>query len=461
MIESKTHSPLAQKKMPPGMPGHPLLGVLPAFRRDPLDLFLTAAREYGDVVYMPFGLSRVYFIAHPDDIQYVLQINNRNYRREARGNEVLQIISGLNLLTSDGDYWLRQRRLMQPAFHRQRIAAFGELMTTAAERMLDRWRAPAASGVPLDISVEMMRVTLEIVGRALFRVDLSDETSFLAQGFTEGMKYFNYRLNHLLYWPLFVPTPRNRRFRQSQKRLHEHLMEIINQRRRSGADEGDLLSMLLQARYEDTGEGMTDEQLLNEVGVMIGAGHETTANALSWTFYLLSEHPEVEARMHAELDTVLQGRLPGVEDLATLPYTRWVIEESMRLYPPAWGLAGRQAVAEDEIGGFTVPPNTTILIVPFVTHRDPRFWDEPERFNPERFDPERSEGRPRYAYLPFGGGPRLCIGSAFAMTEAQLLLATIAQRYCLRLQPGHPVVPYPIFTLRIRDGLPMFLETRG
>ncbi len=274
------------------------------------------------------------------------------------------------------------------------------------------------------------------------------------------MDYLNYRLNHVFAWPLFAPTPRNLRLRRALGLIDRVIQEMIDERRLSGDERADLLSILLAARYEDTGLGMTDEQLQNEVGILIGAGHETTSNALTWTLYLLSENPEAEQALHRELDRELQGRVPTMADLQALPYTRMVIEEAMRLYPPAWILTGRETIAEDQIAGYTIPARSTVFISPYVIHRDPRFWPDPERFDPGRFAPEAAAARPRFAYLPFGGGPRKCIGADFALTEAQLILAAVAQRYCLRLQPGWTVKPDPIFTLRVRGGLPMHLEAR-
>jgi cytochrome P450 len=445
---------------PPSLAGYPLVGVLPAFRRDPLRLLANAARQHGDVVHMQFGPTRSYLVNHPDDIQHVLQTNNRNYRREGYGNQVIQLVTGLNLLTSDGDYWLQQRRLMAPAFHRQHVAGFGMLMAQAAQGMLARWGQTLNAGGWIDVHREMMRVTLEIVGRALFSIDLSGEANALGQAFAEGMDYLNYRLNHVFAWPLFAPTPRNLRLRRALGLIDRVIQEMIDERRLSGDERADLLSILLAARYEDTGLGMTDEQLQNEVGILIGAGHETTSNALTWTLYLLSENPEAEQALHRELDRELQGRVPTMADLQALPYTRMVIEEAMRLYPPAWILTGRETIAEDQIAGYTIPARSTVFISPYVIHRDPRFWPDPERFDPGRFAPEAAAARPRFAYLPFGGGPRKCIGADFALTEAQLILAAVAQRYCLRLQPGWTVKPDPIFTLRVRGGLPMHLEAR-
>jgi cytochrome P450 len=334
-------------------------------------------------------------------------------------------------------------------------------MTDAALATLDRWQAHPVSR-PVWIDQEMMRLTLTIAGQALFSVDLSGEASALGQAFTHTSEYVNYRFGVLFPTPLFIPTAHNRNVRRAIRTLDEVIYGMIRERRQSGADTadtGDLLSMLMQARDEDTGEGMTDEQLRNEIATMMFAGHETTAATLTWAFYLLSQHPEVEGKLHAELAEVLGDRAPSMPDLPNLPYNRMVIEETMRLYPPAWG-ATRQSIEADEIGGYYLPPNSSVSLVFNNVHRDARWWDDPEKFDPERFTPERSADRPSFAYAPFGGGPRLCIGNMFALTEAQLVLATLAQRYQLRLAPGHPVRPNPIFVLRTSDGLPMYLQRR-
>ncbi len=459
----------SNRNIAPGPRGHPLLGVLPDFRRDPLGLCLNTARQYGDVVRLRFAWNNIYFFNHPDHTQHVLQENNRNYKRPTVSNDLFKLASGENLFTSDGDYWLRQRRLMQPAFHRQRIAAFGTLMTETTLAMLDRWRA-VPSGQPLDIEQEMMRLTLSIVGQALFSVDLSDDASAFGQAFTTSAEYLTYRMSTLLVAPLFIPTRRNRAFQQAVQTVNQLVDKMIQERRTphllpppAGGEQeagGDLLSMLMKARDEETGAGMTDEQLRHEVFAMIFAGHETTANTLTWTFYLLAEHPPIERKLHAELAEVLGGRVPTVQDLPSLRYTRMVIEEALRLYPPAWSL-WREAIGDDEVGGYRIPARSSITLMPYVMHRDPRFWENPAQFEPERFTPERAAERPTFAYLPFGGGPRKCIGNTFALTEAQLVLATIAQRYRLRLVPGHPVEPVALIVLRTRYGLPMMLHRPG
>lgn len=327
-------------------------------------------------------------------------------------------------------------------------------MTDAAELMLDRWRTHAEQGRAVDVFSEMMRLTLEIVGRTLLSSDVSGDTDAVGQAVTILREHVNYRAMRLFTLPERFPTPRNLRFKRALRTVDTVVYGMIEERRRAGRDTGDLLSMLLLTRDEETGEGMSDKQLRDEVMTIFLAGHETTASVLAWTWYLLSAHPEVEGRLHDELSQVLDGRPPTFEDLPHLKYTRMVIEESIRLYPPAWSV-GRTAIADDEIGGYRIPANSQVTLSPYVTHRHRAFWENPERFDPERFTPERVAERPRYAYFPFGGGPRQCIGNEFAMMEAQLILAMVAKTYRLRQIPGHPVEPEPVITLRPRHGVLM------
>jgi cytochrome P450 len=305
----------------------------------------------------------------------------------------------------------------------------------------------------------MMRLTLKIVSVALFSTDISADADRLGQAVRETFEHVSYRMNHAFSLPESVPTRRNRRFKQSLRLLDEMVFGLINRRRRTGEDKGDLLAMLLAARDEDTGEGMSNQQLRDEVMTLILAGHETTGAALSWTWYLLSQNPEARSKLQAELDNELNGRTPAFEDLDRLAYNRMVFAESMRLYPPAWGLP-REAIGDDTLGGHHIPARSLVNLSQWVTHRHPDFWEKPEQFDPERFTPERSEGRPRFAYFPFGAGARQCIGNNFALMEAQLALATLAQRFTLDLVPGHPVEPDPTFTLRARHGMMMRIKER-
>jgi cytochrome P450 len=448
---------LPRQKRPPGPHENWLLGSARTIQRDPLGFTMSMFQRYGNVVAVRFLIWPTYMIFHPHDVKHVLQENHLNYSKDTYLIHFLRPLLGQGLFTNDGQSWLHQRRLMQPAFHRKQLATFGALMTDATGSMLEHWQDAATRDQPLDVSTEMMRLTLRVVGQALFSIDLSNEADTVGQAFTALMTPFtDYIYNPLP--PLGFPTPRNLRIQQSIRTLDGVVQDIITERRQ-GDHKGDLLSMLLLARDEETGEGMNDRQVRDEVMTLLLAGHETTSNALSWTWYLLSQHPDAESRLHTELEQVLGGRIPAVEDLPRLPYTRMVLEEALRLYPPAVGF-NRKALAEDEVGGYVVPANTLIWLSPYTTHRHPDFWENPEVFDPERFSPERSAGRPHFAHFPFGGGPRLCIGSNFAMMEAQLILATIAQRYQLRLLPGHQVEPQVLLTMRPRNGLPMTLLER-
>ena len=447
-------------KTPTGPKGEPINGSIRAMRKDPLRFLLNVSRRYGDVSQYTFVSLTEYLVNHPAGVKRVLQENNRNYTKEVFDYQLLREALGHGLLTNEGESWLSQRRLMQPAFHRQRLAAFGTLMTDATLQMLEeRWDRAAAQGRELDVSAEMHSLTLRIVGKALFGLDLTREAHSVGEALTIAQR----RMIDQFFFPFIPmswPTPKHVEFRKAVKAIDEVVFKIIEERRRNNVDQGDLLSMLMLARDADTGEGMNDQQLRDEVITLLLAGHETTANNLTWTWYLLSQNPLAARRMMEELSEVLGMRTPTMADLPNLPYTRMVLDESLRLYPPAWAIS-RKAVDEDVLAGYRIPAGSIITVSPYAMHHNPRFWPNPEGFDPERFSPERSEGRPPFAYFPFGGGPRLCIGNNFALMEGQLILATIAQRYRLDLVPGHPVMVEPLITLRARYGMRMTLHPAG
>jgi cytochrome P450 len=441
---------------PPGPAGYPLLGILPYLRRNPLQFLTNAARQYGDVVCLRLGPRQAYFLSHPDHIAYVLQTNHRNYRKSSMV-EALRPFLGTGLATSDGDLWRRQRRLIQPAFHRQQIA---NLMTTVIEATaacLDRWHARASPSAPLDIVHEMMHLTGTIIVKALFGSTLRDPEGTILDDFQVVTHYSLQRILAWTAWSAHVPTIKRRRYRHALRRLEETVWDIIDARRRSSASPDDLLSMLLGACDPETGGQMSNQQLRDEIMTMFFAGHETTGLALTWMWYLLARHPEVAVSVRGELATVLQGRAPTVQDLPNLRYTRMVIHETLRLYPPSWILS-RAPIADDVIGGYHVPAHTTVLFSQYVTHRHPGFWVHPDQFAPERFAPECLADRPRFAYFPFSGGPRQCIGEPLALMEIHCILAMIAQRHHLALLPGHQVTPAAVLTLQPRGGLPMTLH---
>ncbi len=441
----------------PGPTGAEMLRRLRAIQRAPHEFLLHCARTYGGVVQFPIGNLPVYAVSDPTGVRHVLQDNARNYNKDTIQFNTLALVTGEGLLTSNGDYWLRQRRMMQPAFHRQRVAAFGQTMVSAAEKMLARWDALPA-GVTLDVDQEMMKLTLEIVGQTLFSVDLSAAASDLVRAVLITLNYIVYRAQNPLALPPFVPTPRNRSFSHALQMLDEAVYRLIAARRAEPAEaqRGDLLDLLLAARTED-GQPMSDRQLRDEIITLIIAGHETVASALTWTWHLLATHPTPNAAFAAELARQLNGRQPTVDDLPALPYTRAVFDEALRLYPPAW-LITRKACATDEVAGRVVPAGALLIISPYVVHRDQELWPEAEAFKPERF---LGDAVPRFGYLPFGGGPRLCIGNTFALVEGALILATVAQRYRLLAEPGHAVQAEPLVTLRPKGGLHLRLERTG
>src|SRR4051812_28449219 len=444
----------AVRTSPPGPKPRWLGGNLAAFRRDRLGFLTECARTYGDVVALRFGPRRMMVVNHPDLVEEVLVANNRHYIKHFALRMTEQTL-GNGLLTSEGDFWRRQRRLAQPAFHRERIAAHAEVMVAFTERMLESW----ADGQVRDVQDDMMRVTLEIVAKTLFDADVSDDTADASEAMETLMRCFTARINKLIRLPERFPTPVNLRLRRAARRLDTIIYEIIARRRASGEDRGDLLSMLLDAQDDDDGARMTDRQLRDEAMTLFMAGHETTANTLTWAWYLLAQHPEAEARLHAELDEVLGGRAPTLADLPRLPYAEHVITETLRLYPTVW-ILGREAIEPAEVGGYRVPVGTTVYMSQWVVHRDARFFDAPESFRPGRWADGLAKRIPRYAYFPFGGGPRICIGNSFAMMESVLLLATIARRFRLSLAPGAAVKLMPTMTLRADGGIRMTVSGR-
>lgn len=440
--------------------GLPVLGHLRSLRGDPLRFLVGAMRDHGDVTRFRLGFLDAFLVASPEGVRHVFAETNKRYDKQTRGFDKLRLVIGNGLVTSEGDFWLRQRRIAQPAFHRERLAELSRAMGRAAGDLAEAWAPRAKAGEVVDVAREMMRVTLRIVGETLLGADFTGDADAAGAALTELLEQTNERIVALLDLPLRVPTPKNRRFLRARRVLDGIVDRTIAARRR-GADAGkrDLLDMLMNATDADTGEHMSDAQLRDEVLTVFGAGHETTANALAWTFYLLSTSPDVDRRVAEEAARVLGGRDATLEDLPKLAFTTMALKEALRLYPPAW-IAGRRALMDDEVDGRPVPKGALVFVSPYVTHRHPELWESPEGFDPDRFTPEREAARPKFAFFPFGGGPRVCIGNSFAMMEAQLLLATLAQRYRLELVPGRRVEPEPLVTLRPRGGLPMRLVER-
>ena len=442
---------------PPGPRGYPILGLLPQVRSNPLRTFLAAADRYGDLVHMKIGPYHGYLTCDPDGIKHVLQKNNRNYHKSPIYARLKDAV-GEGLLTSEDAFWLRQRRLAQPAFHRERLEAMVDAMVQAIERTVDRWEAVAERGETIDVVAEMTDLTQRVIVRTMFSTDLGTA----AEVVNRTWPIVNRRIGET-FWATKLetrlPLPANLRFRRALSELDSVVYGIIDERRRSGADEPDLLSMFLGARDEETGERMNDRQLRDELVTMLLAGHETTSLALSWTYFLLSGRPEVDERIAEEARDVLAGRRAAFGDIERLAFTRMVFQEALRLYPPAWGFS-RVALADDRLGDYTVPAGSLVYIIPFVVHRRPNLWPDPGRFDPERFTADRVAARPQFAYLPFGGGPRQCIGNQFAIVEALLALSMIARRYRVRLAPGQPIEAQPLITLRPSPGIRATLEAR-
>jgi cytochrome P450 len=439
---------------PPGPRNRGIVGNFPLGSRDPLGLYTQWARQYGDIFYYRAFYRHIYFLNHPDLIENVLATNSRSFiKGEAlRSN---QRIFGNGLLTNEGESWLRQRRLIQPAFHRDRIESYGNTMVAYTERMMAGWR----DGEVRDIHRDTMRLALEIVAKALFNVEITSERDRVATALNTVMELGSG--GRMLLPPLLrmLPTPGNIRYRHAARQLDDIVYGLIRHRRSNGQGADDLLSALLQAQ-DESGGGMRDEQLRDEVMTLLLAGHETTAVSLSWTWHLLAQHPEIEKKLWSELREVLHGRSPTTQDLSKLPYTERVVKEVMRLYPPAWAIV-RNSLEDCELGGYRVPARATLMMSQWVMHRDPRYFEQPERFNPDRWLDDRAKGTPKFAYFPFGGGPRSCIGAVFATMEAILVLATIAQKYQIRVAPECPVEAVPSITLRPRHGIKVMLIQRG
>jgi cytochrome P450 len=447
---SESHS---MPTSPPGPRGSLLMGNMAEFRRDRLDFFVRCARTYGDVAAIRLGPRRVYVVSSPALIEEVLVTRSREFIKHF-ALRLNPLVLGNGLLTSEGDFWLRQRRLIQPAFQKSRIATYASDMIAAANRVLDDWRP----GERREILREMERLTLMIAARTLFGAEVGAESRAVADALDFLQLSFLRRFSRLLVAPSWVPTPHNLMAKRAIRQLDTLVYRFIRERRQAGGEKQDLLSILIHARDEE-GTRMTDKQLRDEAMTLFLAGHETTALTLTWTWHLLATHPHVEEQLRAELGEVLGGRPPSVADLPRLRYAEQVVQEAMRLFPAAYTV-GREALRDMELGGFHVPRGMTLMMPQWVLHRDPRFWDEPETFRPERWTAPATKQRPPFAYFPFGGGPRQCIGNSFAMMESVLVLATIAQRFCFRVVPGHPVEPLATFTLRPKAGVLADIVTR-
>ena len=436
-----------------------VLRLLRGYSVDPLVRWTEIREAHGDVARYRFGTFDTFFVTHPEGAKRVLQDNVANYSKQHPSYAMLRRVFGNGLLTSEGAHWLRQRRLAQPAFHRERLAAMGVRMTAAALETAARWERLAAAETPFSMLEELSRLTLRIVGEALFGAGLEAQTDRVAAAWNTLNGQLIERFSRRRLLPAILPTRYDRAFREARRTLFEVVAELVSVKRRALGE--DLLSMLIAARDADTGEGMTDAQLRDEVVTLLLAGHETTAVALGWVWVLLDGHPEAATALRAELATVLGGRPPTVADVERLPFTRGVVQEALRLYPPAW-ILHRRVKEDDVVCGRRVHRGGSVVIFPVVLGRHPGFWERPEAFEPARWtDPEAERRRPRFAFLPFGGGPRQCIGNAFALLEAVLVLATLAPRFAPRLTPGYRPTPEYLVTLRPSGGLPMRLSALG
>lgn len=441
------------RRLPPGPKGIPLIGVLFDYNQGPTGFSMRCAQEFGEISLLPFGPLKVYLLANPEHVNEVLSGQSHRF---IKGVSIQSLKSSLGegLLTSEGDFWKRQRRLTQPAFHRERIVEYGDIMTAAVETMICQWR----DGEIRDIHADMMHLTLLIVAQSLFGTDVAGKTAVIESALEAILTHFSNQLNTFFLLPEWIPTPDNIQFWQKRQQMDEVIYDIIRQRRKSKAAKSDLLTMLLNLEDEN-GAQMSNREIRDEVVTLMMAGHETTALTLTWTWMLLAQNPEVEEKLCQEIQTVLQGRSPTANDVTQLKYATWIIKESMRLYPPAWGTS-RQVVETLQLGDYTLEPGDTVFLNQWVMHRDPRFFEQPEQFHPERWADGFEQRLPKGVYFPFGDGPRMCIGKGFAMMEAVLILVAIAQQLRLVLPTGYKAELQPSITLRPKHGMKMGLQQK-
>jgi cytochrome P450 len=447
------------RHLPPSPPGY-LLFQMPKLQRQPIEFIGRMWREYGDLVRLPImPRFALYLAMHPGSADHILSTHQDRYRKPDFFLKPMGLVQGQGLFTSEGESWLKHRRLMQPAFHQKQLIELHAVMLSCVQSLVTEW-LEKPDGVVIDIAAEMTRITLKIVSLALFSVDISDESDRLGRALRIALEYVYYRLNSPLALPVWIPTPQNRNFDQAKQTIDQVVLEIIRSRRQDPTARHDLLSMLLAAQDEETGECMSDRQLLDEVITLINAGHETTATTLAWTWYLLGTNPDVMANLLNEVQTVLNGDEPTLDKLPKLQYTRRVLDESLRLCPPGLGVAPRVALEDDEIQGYFIPKGSIFYIASYLIARHPEFWDDPERFDPDRFLPERVAQRPKFAYFPFGAGSHTCIGKNFALMESTMILAAITQQFHIELVSNQPIEIDPRFTLRPKYGIKVTVRQR-
>jgi cytochrome P450 len=441
----------------PWAPGRqPIAGHIFRWRADPVALLSGAARE-GDVVRLSL-MGDTFLITHPAHVKHVLQDNNKNYVKGWVFDRI-RPYWGESLLTAEGDVWMQQRRRVQPSFKREHTMSFAPIVTTRTAEMLARWETMASSQQELPLYQEMTELALVIIGDALFGMDLWTDASEMARAAQSALAVLKKRVAALAPLPLWVPTGDNRRFNGAMRLLNDRISSIIEQRRLAEGDGLNFLTMLMAARDTETGAAMTERQLHEEILGMLQQGHDTVGESLAWTWYLLSLHPEIERKLHLEIAAVIGDRVPVVADLARLPYATMIVQESLRVYPPVWVIP-RDAINDDEIGGHRIRAGSTILLSPYLTHRRPEFWENPEAFDPDRFLSERQAERPRYSYFPFGGGPRLCMGVDMAMMEMLLIMVMVVQRYRLHLRWGHREEPECVLDMIPRNHVRATLHKR-
>lgn len=445
---------MQSKNLPPSVKPNLIGGHFLKFRRNPID-FLDEISKLGDITYFKLFNVPAYFLNHPDLIRDVLITSNAKFEK-GRALKRAKGLLGEGLLTSEGEKHLKQRRMIQPAFHRRQIAEYAKAMVEYAEKMSDEWQ----DGEVRDIDREMMKLTLQIVGKTLFSANVDDETDEVSKAMNSLMEMFNFLVIPFSEILEKFPIPHAIRYKAARETLDRVMYQIIEKRRKENVDKGDLLSMLLIAQDEDDGSGMTDKQIRDEALTLFLAGHETTANAMTWTFYLLSNNPEKAAKLHKELDEILNGKTPSMEDVPKLKYTESVFAEAMRLYPPAWAI-GRLSIEEHRFAEYDIPKDALVLLSPYITHRDERFWESPNEFIPERWEKQSiKEAGNKLIYFPFSKGVRSCIGESFAWMEGILLIATLAQKWKLNLMPEQKIGLNPLMTLRPKFGMKMQIEKR-
>jgi len=424
-------------------------------RGNPFLFLQDLVERHGTVIRLPGGS---HLIAHPDQIGYVLRTRYENFIK-GRAFDTIRPVLGYGLVSADGELWRQQRRILQPAFHKHELAQAANVVSSCTGRMLDAWREVASRGEAMDVSPQMFELALHIITDFIFRTDVEMEARQIAKAFSITQEYAAGSLWKMARNHPRSPFPRSREYRRALEAIDAVVHDVLDKRREQGVSGNDVIARLLAFRHPETGEPLSRQQMRDEVMTLFFAGHETTASALAWSWWLISEHPEVEARIHEEVDRVLAGRMPSWDDLPQLQYTKQVLQESMRVRPPV-PVYARVSVEEDEIAGYRIPPDTMVMISPYVTHRLPEFWPDPERFDPDRFALDRIQERPRFAYVPFAAGPRLCMGRNFALMEGTFVIAMVAQRYRLKLVPGHPIEMKTMATMRPRHGVRMTLHAR-